>query len=184
MALRSAGIVGPVRPRPVDLLDVRIIVFGIALTNPVRQALSTVVKFKKSMFHFLVSYDKGIFGFGRRRFWRLTLNEESLHLRVAVNASNRIRGYAGLQEDTKGVPVLRWLIANDGETAKQLLFNILADSHAFREHGVWLALYVRSHIASELLKHVDTSRLQPWMQVFNRKEPFLHYRNIVVFTYI
>uniref|UniRef100_A0A6B0USF5 Uncharacterized protein n=1 Tax=Ixodes ricinus TaxID=34613 RepID=A0A6B0USF5_IXORI len=136
------------------------------------------------MFHFLVSYDKGIFGFGRRRFWRLTLNEESLHLRVAVNASNRICGYAGLQEDTTGVPVLRWLIANDGETAKQLLFSILADSHAFREHGVWLALYVRSHIASELLKHSDTSRLQPWMLVFNRREPFLHYRNIVVLTYI
>lgn len=143
------------------------------------------MKFKKPMFSSLCAFDKGVFGFGRKRFWKMTLREGCLALRIAVDSATRqVCGYAGLQKDIDGAPVLRWLIANNSDMAQRLLCCLLSDFQGFRDHGVWVALYLRSHTASELLKHMDTSQLQPWMLIFNRREPFLQHKNIVALTYI
>ncbi|XP_050043520.3 uncharacterized protein [Dermacentor andersoni] len=148
-----------------------------------------IVKFKKQMYASLLSFDKSTLGFGRKRFWRMTLREGPISFRVAlrgggVGGGGRVCGYAGLQNDTRGVPVVRWLVAADEGVAVRLLHNLLAGSFTFRQRGAWMALYARSHASAALLRHLDTSGFQPWMLVFNRREPFLQYRNIAVLTYI
>ncbi|XP_075535393.1 uncharacterized protein LOC142570983 [Dermacentor variabilis] len=150
-----------------------------------------IVKFKKQMYASLLSFDKSTLGFGRKRFWRMTLREGPISFRVALRGggvggggAGRVCGYAGLQNDTRGVPVVRWLVAADERVAVRLLHNLLAGSFTFRQRGAWMALYARSHASAALLRHLDTSGFQPWMLVFNRREPFLQYRNIAVLTYI
>ncbi|KAK8766589.1 hypothetical protein V5799_006631 [Amblyomma americanum] len=144
-----------------------------------------IVKFNKHMYGSLLSFDKSTLGFGRKRFWKLTLREGPISFRVALRGSERrVCGYAGLQNDVRGVPVVRWLVADDGQVALRLLHNLLAGSLTFRQRGAWMAVYARSHASAALLRHLDTSGFQPWMLVFNRREPFLQYKNIAVLTYI
>lgn len=143
------------------------------------------MKFKKQMFKALLAFDESTFGFGRRRFWKLTLREGPISFRLALaDEGTRVCGYAGLQNDVYGVPVLRWLVADDGAVAQQLLYNLLSGSLRFRQRGAWMAIYARSHASEALLKHTDTSHFEPCMLVFNRREPFLQYKNISVLTYI
>lgn len=144
-----------------------------------------IMKFKKQMFKALLAFDESTFGFGRRRFWKLTLREGPISFRLALaDEGTRVCGYAGLQNDVYGVPVLRWLVADDGAVAQQLLYNLLSGSLRFRQRGAWMAIYARSHASEALLKHTDTSHFEPCMLVFNRREPFLQYKNISVLTYI
>nr|XP_037285659.1 microtubule-associated protein futsch-like [Rhipicephalus microplus] len=142
-----------------------------------------IVKFKKQMYSSLLSFDKSTLGFGRKRFWRMTLREGPISFRVALQGGS-VCGYAGLQNDVNGVPVVRWVVAADGRVAMRLLHNLLAGSFTFRQRGAWMALYARSHASAALLRHLDTSGFEPWMLLFNRREPFLQYKNIAVLTYI
>ncbi|KAL3221835.1 hypothetical protein MRX96_029150 [Rhipicephalus microplus] len=75
-----------------------------------------IVKFKKQMYSSLLSFDKGTLGFGRKRFWRMTLREGPISFRVALQGGS-VCGYAGLQNDVNGVPVVRWVVAADGQVA-------------------------------------------------------------------
>ncbi|KAH6938014.1 hypothetical protein HPB50_006388 [Hyalomma asiaticum] len=146
-----------------------------------------IVKFRKQMYSSLVSFDKSTLGFGRKRFWKMTLREGPISFRVALQGGSgnaEVCGYAGLQNDVNGVPVVRWLVASDGQVAVRLLHNLLSGSYTFRQRGAWMALYARSHASAALLRHLDTSGFEPWMLLFNRREPFLQYKNIAVLTYI
>ncbi|KAL1427997.1 hypothetical protein MTO96_000334 [Rhipicephalus appendiculatus] len=138
------------------------------------------------MYSSLLSFDKSTLGFGRKRFWRMTLREGPISFRVALHGGSdgRVCGYAGLQNDVNGVPVVRWVVAADGRVAIRLLHNLLAGSFTFRQRGAWMALYARSHASAALLRHLDTSGFEPWMLLFSRREPFLQYKNIAVLTYI
>lgn len=137
------------------------------------------------MYGALLSFDESTFGFGRRRFWKLTLREGPISFRLALmEGGRRVCGYAGLQNDVEGVPVLRWLVADNGAVALRLLHNLLSGSSRFRQRGAWMAIYARSHASEALLRHTDTSGFQPCMLVFNRREPFLQYKNISILTYI
>ncbi|XP_049517625.1 uncharacterized protein LOC125943168 [Dermacentor silvarum] len=86
-----------------------------------------IAKFKKQMYASLLSFDKSTLGFGRKRFWRMTLREGPISFRVALRGGSKgqVCGYAGLQNDVSGVPVVRWLVAADEHVAVRLLHNLL-----------------------------------------------------------
>ncbi|XP_064456120.1 uncharacterized protein LOC135367006 [Ornithodoros turicata] len=153
-----------------------------ALDVPLKAGL-TVKPFDMDMLPELVEYDKTVLGFARKLFWEYTVYERSLTLHIAVR-NGKVQGYAGLQYDIDGALVLRWLFAEDTNTACRLLYSLLHGVEKLKKNGMWVAFHVFSPIARSVMQSFDTSTLKPWMLIFNKREPFLQHKSIAVLTCI
>ncbi|CAN7996550.1 unnamed protein product [Ixodes hexagonus] len=135
-------------------------------------------------FRALVDYDRLVFGFGRSHYLSFALAEPEQTVKIATTIRGEICGYVGIQREQRGCPVLRWLLANDASTAEGLLHKVVSSCEAVKEQGLLAAMYTSSPIAKVILNKMDVSLLEPWVLVYNRREPFCRTDRIVSLTYI
>lgn len=141
-----------------------------------------VLEYKKKYFDALASYDKHVFGFSRKRYLASTLQEVGLDVRVATHNERNVCGYGGMQRDREGRVVLRWLFADDVETAESLLYSLLASCSHDDEVDVVAAFYLRSTATRPILDKLSTRELKPWRLVYTKREPLHSYGRVVCLT--
>lgn len=141
-----------------------------------------VLEYKKKYFDALASYDKHVFGFSRKRYLASTLQEVGLDVRVATHNERNVCGYGGMQRDREGRVVLRWLFADDVETAESLLYSLLASCSHDDEVDVVAAFYLRSTATRPILDKLRTRELKPWRLVYTKREPLHSYGRVVCLT--
>lgn len=143
-----------------------------------------VLEYKDKYFDALASYDKHVFGFQRKRYLAYTLQEVGLEVRVATRNERNISGFGAIQKDKGSRLVLRWLMADDSETAESLLYSLIHACDPEKTVQVVGAFYTRAAATRALLDKVDISGLTPWLLVYNRREPIYNYTKIISLTSI
>ncbi|KAL1439116.1 hypothetical protein MTO96_047572 [Rhipicephalus appendiculatus] len=141
-----------------------------------------VLENKKKYFDAVASYDKHVFGFSRKRYLTSTLREVGLDVRVATRNERNDCGYGGMQRDRDGRVVLRWLFADDVETAESLLYSLLASCSHDDEVDVVAAFYLRSTSTRPILDKISSHELKPWRLVYTKREPLHSYGRVVCLT--
>ncbi|KAL1439117.1 hypothetical protein MTO96_047573 [Rhipicephalus appendiculatus] len=141
-----------------------------------------VVEYKKKYFDALASYDKHVFGFSRKRYLTSTLREVGLDVRVATRNERNVCGYGGMQRGMDGRVVLRWLFADDVETAESLLYSLLASCSHDDEVDVVAGFYLRSTSTRPILDKISSHELKPWRLVYTKREPLHSYGRVVCLT--
>lgn len=141
-----------------------------------------VLDYKEKYFEALASYDKHVFGFSRRRFLAASMLEVGLYVCVATRNERNVCGYGGIQRDEAGRLVLRWLFADDSETAESLLSCLLASWSHEDEISVVVTFFLRSMATRPILDKVNARRLKPWSMVYTKREPVHSYGRIVCLT--
>ncbi|KAH8008848.1 hypothetical protein HPB51_005895 [Rhipicephalus microplus] len=141
-----------------------------------------VVEYKEKYFDALAAYDKRVFGFSRKRFLTSTVHEVGLNVRLATRNERNVCGYGSVQRGDDGRVVLRWLFADDVETAQSLLSSLLASCSHDDEVDVVAAFYLRSLSTRPILDKVSSHELKPWRLVFTKREPLHSYGRVVCLT--
>ncbi|KAL3221817.1 hypothetical protein MRX96_029132 [Rhipicephalus microplus] len=136
----------------------------------------------------VIEYDHGVFGFDRSYYLRVALAEKEQTVKVATVASSEghvtVAGYAGVQTDERGRPALRWLFADGDEAALALMHAVVEACPKIREKGLVGAFYAASHATGVILNSVNKKFMEPWILLYNTREPFLRYDKIVSLTLI
>ncbi|XP_075538126.1 uncharacterized protein LOC142572709 [Dermacentor variabilis] len=141
-----------------------------------------VLEYKDKYFDALASYDKHVFGFSRKRYLASTVHEVGLDIRVATRNERNICGFGGMQRDSAGRLVLRWLFADDAETAESLLSSLLASCSHEDEVEVVAAFFLRSAATRPILDKLSSRQLEPWRLVYTKREPLHSYGRVVCLT--
>ncbi|KAH6938010.1 hypothetical protein HPB50_006384 [Hyalomma asiaticum] len=81
-----------------------------------------------------------------------------------------------------GCLVLRWLFADDPETAQSLLSSLLASCSHEDEVDVAAAFFLRSISTRPILDKISTRQLKPWRLVYTKREPLHSYGRVVCLT--
>lgn len=158
------------------------------LFGPARLSLAAfartvlVLEYKDKYFDALASYDKHVFGFNRKRYLASTVHEVGLDIRVATRNERNICGYGGMQRDSRGRLVLRWLFADDAATAESLLSSLLSSCTNEDEVEVVAAFFLRSTSTRPILDKFSTRQLEPWRLVYTKREPLHSYGRVVCLT--
>ncbi|KAH7966626.1 hypothetical protein HPB49_018141 [Dermacentor silvarum] len=158
------------------------------LFGPARLSLAAfartvlVLEYKDKYFDALASYDKHVFGFNRKRYLAATVHEVGLDIRVATRNERNICGYGGMQRDSRGRLVLRWLFADDAATAESLLSSLLSSCTNEDEVEVVAAFFLRSASTRPILDKFSTRQLEPWRLVYTKREPLHSYGRVVCLT--
>ncbi|KAH8008853.1 hypothetical protein HPB51_005900 [Rhipicephalus microplus] len=136
----------------------------------------------------VIEYDHGVFGFDRSYYLRVALAEKEQTVKVATVASSEghvtVAGYVGVQADERGRPALRWLFADGDEVALALMHAVVEACPKIREKGLVGAFYAASHATGVILNSVNKKFMEPWILLYNTREPFLRYDKIVSLTLI
>ncbi|CAN7998488.1 unnamed protein product [Ixodes hexagonus] len=168
---------------PFHVSTVSPIMFGpVRLTRNAYRRKVLTLNYKEKYFAALVSYDKHVFGFSRKRFLSSTLQEVGLDVKVATRNERNISGYGAVQKDHNGRPVLRWLLADDKDTAESLMHSILQLFGPEEEVEIVGAFYTRNAITRTLLDRVNICELRPWVLIYTRREPIYNYSRIAALT--
>ncbi|XP_077553503.1 uncharacterized protein LOC144168377 [Haemaphysalis longicornis] len=158
------------------------------LSGPIRVSWTAlerkvlVLDYKDKYFEALVSYDKHVFGFSRRRLLAASVHEAGFYICVATRNERNVCGYGGIQRDDAGRLVLRWLFADDGETAESLLSCLVASCSKEDDIGVLATFFLRSVATRPILDKVNARELKPWSMVYTKREPVHSYGRIVCLT--
>ncbi|KAL1428011.1 hypothetical protein MTO96_000348 [Rhipicephalus appendiculatus] len=145
------------------------------LLGPARISWSTfkrtvlMLEYKKKYFDALASYDKHVFGFSRKRYLTSTPHEVGLNVRAATRNERNVCGYSGIQLGRDGRVVLRWLFADDVETAEPLLHSLLASCSHEDEVDVVAAFYLRSASTRPILDSISSHELNPCCLVYTKR---------------
>lgn len=158
------------------------------LSGPIRVSWTAlerkvlVLDYKDKYFEALVSYDKHVFGFSRRRLLAASVHEAGFYICVATRNERNVCGYGGIQRDDAGRLVLRWLFADDGETAESLLSCLVASCSKEDDIGFLATFFLRSVATRPILDKVNARELKPWSMVYTKREPVHSYGRIVCLT--
>ncbi|XP_077513980.1 uncharacterized protein LOC144124907 [Amblyomma americanum] len=159
------------------------ILFGTArLSRAAFARTILVLEYKDKYFDALASYDKHVFGFNRKRYLASTVHEVGLDIRVATRNERNICGYGGVQRDEVGRRILRWLFADDAETAESLLSSLLASCSDEDEVDLIAAFFLRSTATRPILDKIGSRELKPWRMLYTKREPVHSYGRIVCLT--
>ncbi|CAN8021263.1 unnamed protein product, partial [Ixodes persulcatus] len=170
---------------PFQVSTVSPIMFGpVRLSRSAYKKKVLTLDYKDKYFDALVSYDKHLFGFSRKRFLDSTMQEMGLHIRVATRNQKNVSGYGAIQKDKHGRPVLRWLMADDMETAESLMHSLLQLLEPGEEAEIVGAFYTRNAITRHLLDKVNICELRPWVLVYTKREPIYNCSKIAALTVV